>query len=256
MRSFPSFAFVLGAAGGEGRALTPFVHWGSRYSAAATALFEYAGDPTTSDANPAAAGAKGWDSTWGFAASSGTSSFFDPPASRNDNNPFGNSWGWGPSTTPHLTTEQFLERVDAEGKRTGRDRTEVLEDMEKDAGELPTVDELLKMGMRLKNSGGVKRKWSKSLEHDEEEDDERRDEREDSAEAPATFEPEDNDLDGLDDLDEEVPSDKEEEQALVGDEDAVGAEVAKKWTIGRLLRNVGVDPQLFGWCDDEEDFVT
>lgn len=36
------------------------------------------------------------------------------------------------------------------------------------------------------------------------------------------------------------------------DDDAPGE---AKWTVGALLRSVGVDPGVFGWSEDAEDFV-
>ena len=56
----------------------------------------------------------------------------------------------------------------------------------------------------------------------------------------------------MDENDATTAADLDQDEAIREDADAPDK---TKWTVGILLRSVGVDPVVFGWNEEEEDFL-
>ncbi|KAK4693491.1 hypothetical protein P7C70_g8914, partial [Phenoliferia sp. Uapishka_3] len=225
--------------------------WKEAGIAAATALWELVGsaspDPSFSN-DQSSSFSGGWSSSYGFSTA---------PSSLHNNSPFESSWGWSSNRNTGFSQEEFSSRIEEEMSRSGRTRKDVLEELEKegsDSGELESVEMLFERAERMrskKRKVSVVEKVQKEIGEEKEEAEEEDDEI----------------IAGLDEL-------CEGEDAVMVDRDATRAnnsgnqgaepeeedeelEAEKKevsWSIGALLRTVGVEPEVFGWMDDAEDF--
>ncbi|KAL8279148.1 hypothetical protein RQP46_008404 [Phenoliferia psychrophenolica] len=211
--------------------------WREAGIAAASALWEHASSsPADLSISNSSSAPSNWSSTWGFAETS-TSSPFGNQAS-----PFESSWGWD-STPRGMGREEFTERLDEEVKLSGRTRREVLDDLDSD-NELPTVDQLLESAGSARRTGSSKVKRRK-VELDEQSE-------------PASDDEVIEALDALDEQDTAAIEELEVDAPMDDDADDEDTEPPSqaKWTIGTLLRSVGVDPGVLGWNDDAEEFLS
>lgn len=175
-------------------------------------------------------GSGGWGDSWGF------SSALLPPSSG-----FSNSWGW--SSEPRESTKEYLERIEGEAKLAGVSALEMMDEMEKEMGELPTVEELIKLDERR---GGRKKVVKKEVEEEEQE----KSEDEDAELLPPS---EDDAMEQRDDIRRSLsPSAIEREDD--DDDEPKEDPVEEAWNLGKLMRAAGVDPNLFGWDEEYEDF--
>lgn len=256
------------------------------YRSAAELLWDHAGAMLgdtaaaviNSSAQPLNGNNGGWSSTWGFASSS------PPPAPYSTSSPFDSSWRFTSSSSsavgsshffdlglarPHTSEAElramFDSRVEEEMQCTGKSRKEVMREMEEhedDEGGLPSLDRLLELqskegGKRSKvvGKGGVKKKVKLDQvgvsDEDEEEEEQSSDEEmlraldvmiaERSSVSDGRLEVAENESSFVHKV---VQSDAEEEQ-----------EEQQAWNVGKLMQGVGIDPSLFGWDAEGEEFI-
>lgn len=218
-------------------------------------------------------GGGGFASSWGFAA--------DP--AKQDDNPFANSWGFSAATSlpsaPQVETlEDFKQRVREEAQRSARSVKDVIDELNgedfpsldeliagvgvgrkravEDAGEEESAkrarvgkgvdgeDEVDEYAMEVKaeeeagKAGGAEGAEGEELDEEEVERMARELMERSEAEAARALEEEDRE-----EREGKAGKEKEEEKA------------EEKLTLGRLMRVVGVEPGMFGWDDDLEDFL-
>lgn len=144
-------------------------------------------------------------------------------------------------------------------------REEVLKELE--GGDLPTLDALLRESksllaarVKVQKRGSAKGEEAFAIEEEDEEgEDEGKDEDEDEDEGEAKGKSdsvhhervlaESDTFESLQALLDEPDSESQAES------NQVEATEPNEWNLGKLMRSVGVDPDLFGWDEDQEDFV-
>lgn len=209
--------------------------------------------------------------SWGF--SSPPSSSPSSSAFNNNNNGISTSWGWSTSSnsfsseeTPTLhsnPSKLFLLQIEEESRESGRTQDEILDELIKkgdddDLKDLIDVDTFWE-GMSKKIIKKVKKVVKEDEDEEEEEEEEEEDqlmrELEESCRGLSDGVSSSREVDDIDmeearnDFDDEESDDKKDkEKEKVEGED--------KMNLGKFMRNiVGVDPNLFGWNDEQEEFI-
>jgi hypothetical protein len=135
--------------------------------------------------------------------------------------------------------------VSAEAERSGRTAEEVLEEVGEAAEEgLESGEEVWR---RLSKGAGWVGGRAKSAAREDESEVEDSDEEVEEVEM----------VDAVVETDkvEEVEMELDDSPEMSDAEDVVEGKEEKKWNVGALMRASGVDPGMFGWDEDEEDFV-
>jgi len=208
-------------------------------------------------------GGGGFGSSWGFASD---------PAKPHDN-PFTSSWGFSVATSlsnswPEETLEEFKQRVRDEARQTERSVRAVLDDLNSE--EFPPVEELIaRAGVsrkRTTEAGNGRDEKRIKVDQQREPDEYELELRAERAGVVGRTADEE-DEEEVERLARELMARSEAEAAReidaeegdeAGGNKAAEAEEDKseeKLTLGRLMRVVGVEPGMFGWDDDLEDFV-
>ncbi|GAA5832775.1 hypothetical protein JCM11251_005758 [Rhodosporidiobolus azoricus] len=223
-----------------------------------------------------------WSSSWGFSSSPPGSDPFGPSPFPSSSSFFSTS-SRRPSTADLVST--FKRSVDEEARSRGMTVEKLLSEMDEFETEQPggheledpeaAIERMLKLKTRRakRSSGfesGLAAKRIKVGEQEEKEEDE---------EAKPEPDSDDELLDALDSLigstaaansEHEAIDDlaaEEEELEEAADEEETRRELAqgldhssqrspyKEWSVGELLKKVGVDPMLFGWSEEYEEFA-
>lgn len=218
----------------------------------------YSNDSPFGNDDLLAKGGGGWESSWGFADSSSSPSF--------SNNAFSSSFSWGFSSSTLTTTdssislEAFNSQIDTMMLETGRRKLEVLRDVEEmlvegdeDGGKLVSGEEALERSLKAREGKRRKVTVVKREEESDEEDEVlklvdkclARSERKGKEVDRATEEEEEVAMEGVEEMEGESQGSEREEDEKKEQE---------KWNLGKLMKLVGADPELFG-LDEEGELV-
>ncbi|KAM0752748.1 hypothetical protein T439DRAFT_323363 [Meredithblackwellia eburnea MCA 4105] len=208
---------------------------------ASNALFELTPTPDPATLNTNYRNSS-WNDSWGFAC--------DTP-DQSSSNLYRNSSYFPPP--PPESASEYLSRLEDETGKSRQEILKLLEEMEENDDEPFESPEVMleTAAKRLARSKAGKRNSLGQLNFSSDMDQEKYGEDEEER----VYEYEDR-LTALE-LEREKDSRSEDDAvtAMNGEEmDLDDGEEEEKWNVGSLLRNVGVDPSVFGWDDDQGDF--